>query len=470
MMKKIALLILILLMTGRVNAQVVAQGAPGAAVDAWWLLLTDASQNGPVAVKPASTAPIATDPALVTGLSPNGNVVRQGAGNPASPWYGVLPPIQYTGSLSGAAQSVGGPVNGNGVCSVEVTDNAYDGGPLAFYATIDLVATPVSGMNAVTGAVASGPSIDSAMWLVPCASYATFQVFSTTYTSGSVDIEIGMGHGSVNPPTGTQAVSAVDLDIRNLAFATDKVDASGSTGVGVTGTFFQATQPVSAVSLPLPAGAATSALQTQPGVDIGDVTVNNAAGGAAVNIQDGGNSITVDGPLTDAQLRATPVPVSGTVAVSTTAFGITQTASNNDVDVLTLPSVTIGTFPDNEPFNVAQFGGAAVVTGIGASGAGIPRVTAAMDPVTANAPFAASVGVASAQCLASNASRKAAFFVNTSTAIISLAESGLTAVLNSGITLEPGAAYNMLPPFLTTGAVNCIASAAASNLSGLEKQ
>jgi hypothetical protein len=34
----------------------------------------------------------------------------------------------------------------------------------------------------------------------------------------------------------------------------------------------------------------------QPGVDIGDVTVNNAAGAAAVNIQDGGNSISVDFP------------------------------------------------------------------------------------------------------------------------------------------------------------------------------
>lgn len=57
-----------------------------------------------------------------------------------------------------------------------------------------------------------------------------------------------------------------------------------------------------------------------------NVAVTNAAGAAAVNIQDGGNSITVDGtvgvsgsvavtgPLTDAQLRATPVPVSGTVA------------------------------------------------------------------------------------------------------------------------------------------------------------
>lgn len=36
------------------------------------------------------------------------------------------------------------------------------------------------------------------------------------------------------------------------------------------------------------------ALAANSGVDIGDVTINNASGGSAVNIQDGGNSITVD--------------------------------------------------------------------------------------------------------------------------------------------------------------------------------
>jgi hypothetical protein len=59
----------------------------------------------------------------------------------------------------------------------------------------------------------------------------------------------------------------------------------------------QSAVPISAASLPLPTGASTSALQTQPGIDIGDVTVNNAAGASAVNIQDGGNTITVDGTV-----------------------------------------------------------------------------------------------------------------------------------------------------------------------------
>lgn len=89
---------------------------------------------------------------------------------------------------------------------------------------------------------------------------------------------------------------------------------------------------ITAAALPLPAGAATEATLASilsntssldakdfatettlstlnakfvSGTDIGDVTINNGSGGAAVNIQDGGNTITVDGT----------VGVSGTVTV-----------------------------------------------------------------------------------------------------------------------------------------------------------
>ena len=113
-------------------------------------------------------------------------------------------------------------------------------------------------------------------------------------------------------PAGTNNIG--DVDVASIAAGdnnignVDVVTVNGvapAFGSGVRGATVQrvtvATDdlvPVSAASLPLPTGAATSALQTQPGVDIGDVTINNAAGASAVNIQDGGNSITVDGTLT----------------------------------------------------------------------------------------------------------------------------------------------------------------------------
>lgn len=67
------------------------------------------------------------------------------------------------------------------------------------------------------------------------------------------------------------------------------------------------------------AGEVNVIATAQPGVDIGDVTINNAAGGSAVNIQDGGNSITIDGT----------VAVTG---VSTLAEQQTQTTSLQLID------------------------------------------------------------------------------------------------------------------------------------------
>jgi hypothetical protein len=72
----------------------------------------------------------------------------------------------------------------------------------------------------------------------------------------------------------------------------------------------------------LPTGAATAALQTQPGVDIGDVTINNASGASAVNIQDGGNSITVDGTVAATQ--------SGTWVIDQAGRAKADTSSYND--------------------------------------------------------------------------------------------------------------------------------------------
>src|SRR3990167_7675739 len=170
------------------------------------------------------------------------------------------------------------------------------------------------------------------------------------------------------------------------------------------------------------------------GTDIGDVTINNASGASAVNIQDGGNTITVDGSgtagtpagggltvqgvtsMTALKVDGSAVtqPISGTVTVtqatgtnlhavldttSTTAatqatptnlktqiFGDdttqaidTDTSGQLQIDVLTLPSVTVGTFPDNEPFNMAQIAGTATAVNAGVLSAGVQRMTIATD-------------------------------------------------------------------------------------------
>lgn len=118
---------------------------------------------------------------------------------------------------------------------------------------------------------------------------------SLTVDATDFDIrDLDSATDSVTAIQGTSpwVVSATDLDIRDLAFATDKVDVSGSV-------------------IALDAGT-LAALES--------ITVQNGAGAAAVNIQDGGNSITVDGSVTvnDAALANTQIQQDA-ATVSTTA-------------------------------------------------------------------------------------------------------------------------------------------------------
>lgn len=89
----------------------------------------------------------------------------------------------------------------------------------------------------------------------------------------SIQIKDAGGDALAISASGAALIEAVDLDIRDLAFATDKVDVSGSTVALDSGTL--------------------AALES--------ITVQNGAGASAVNIQDGGNSITVD--ATDLDIR-----------------------------------------------------------------------------------------------------------------------------------------------------------------------
>lgn len=69
-------------------------------------------------------------------------------------------------------------------------------------------------------------------------------------------------------------------------------DGGGAVSVDDNGTSLTVDGTVAATQ------SGTWTLGANSGVDIGDVTINNAAGASAVNIQDGGNSITIDGTVT----------------------------------------------------------------------------------------------------------------------------------------------------------------------------
>lgn len=141
----------------------------------------------------------------------------------------------------------------------------------------------------------------------------------------------------------------------------------------------------------LPTGAATSALQTQPGVDIGDVTINNASGAAAVNIQDGGNSITVDGTITETNSAAILTSVQlidDTVTAQGTALGTTKTELMGASVTTAAPTYTTGQI---SPVNQTTSG--AIRVDIGATSVNATAIK--VDGSAATQPVSGTVAVSS---------------------------------------------------------------------------
>lgn len=118
--------------------------------------------------------------------------------------------------------------------------------------------------------------------------------------------------------TVTQSTASnLKVDLSGTATNTNAIKVDGSA----------TTQPVSGQLEVTKAGLWT--LDSNSGVDIGDVTINNAAGASAVNIQDGGNSITVDGTV---ELGATSLANVFDVAVTNASIPVTDNGGSLTVD------------------------------------------------------------------------------------------------------------------------------------------
>lgn len=101
---------------------------------------------------------------------------------------------------------------------------------------------------------------------------------------------------------------------------------------------------------------------------------------SALAVESGGNLAILAGVVdaTASTVPANALVVGGTDGTNTRMLK-TDTSGELQIDVLTLPSVTVGTFPDNEPFNIAQMNGVAVTMGAGNTGTGVQRVIEATD-------------------------------------------------------------------------------------------
>lgn len=171
--------------------------------------------------------------------------------------------------------------------------------------------------------------------------------------------------------------------------------------------------------------------------------------------------VSVSGPLTDAQLRAAAVPISVASLPLPAGAATEATLATINPALFAIESIvaTEATLQD------VVTNTAGLVFDLGSIAGNTQDIrNLAFATAAAETPTFATVGVASAEAVPENLARASVYLTNTSDNVISIAF-GATAVLNSGITLFPGDSFAMLRPGLNlTGAINAIAGAASSNL------
>ncbi len=143
--------------------------------------------------------------------------------------------------------------------------------------------------------------------------------------NGNLKVNVIAGSASATQFAEDAAHSSGDSGMEMLAVRQDTIANStsadgdyGTLKINSVGRIYTSTT----IDAALPAGTnAIGKLSANDGVDIGDVTINNASGGSAVNIQDGGNSITVDGTVT------------ASIAAGATTIAKAEDVASADADV-----------------------------------------------------------------------------------------------------------------------------------------
>ena len=174
-------------------------------------------------------------------------------------------------------------------------------------------------------------------------------------SNGKIPVEVG----SLNVTVGNASLEIAN-DVGNPIPISD---AGGS--ITVDGTFWQATQPVSASSLPLPSGAATSSLQTTANTSLSNIDTKTPVLGQALA------TASVPVVLPAAQITTLTPPTSVGISGTLPAFTSTPTFNIGTVPAgLAYVASRLVTRPANvTPYTANDvYGGVFELTNIGASG------------------------------------------------------------------------------------------------------
>lgn len=280
--------------------------------------------------------------------------------------------VSATGALIVDATATTQPVSNAGLTELAAAINAssqMDVNIAASNATVTVTGTITAnaGTNLNTSALLTTAAHDAAFGT---AGSADTQVRSIQGIASMTPVQVGDNSSSLTVDNGgTFVVQENGAALTSLQLLDDAISGAGFNitqfggaavpiGAGLEATAVRVTLPTNGTGVVgLAAGSASiGTLGANSGVDIGDVTINNSTGASAVNIQDGGNTITVDGTVT------------ANLAAGTNNIG--------DVDVL---SVIPGTGATNL--------GKAIDTATGATDTGVLALATRDDALSALTPI-----------------------------------------------------------------------------------
>lgn len=210
---------------------------------------------------------------------------------------------------------------------------------MAFFSTQDILAKPVENyvwdentmawVKQTQGGAAGGGLTDAELRAspvpvsIPGSITVSGPLTDTELRATPVQVEDATGNAFLNV-----LVNSIDV---NFAQRVNIETLGGSGGVPIAVSNGGVSLGTQRVTL---ANDSTGQVRLAAGTAIaGRVGIDQTTPGTTNKVTLGADSVAVTGPLTDAQLRATPVPVSGTVAISTAlALETTQLAQMSRVD------------------------------------------------------------------------------------------------------------------------------------------
>ena len=218
----------VLPISGTVTAN---QGTANTLANAWSSKITDAI-NGPVAVKPASTAVVATDPALVVAISPNNSIAITSTGTSDVTATGALGALNATVQITLAGHSsVGFQLATGTLIGTIVAEMSFDGGTTWNATYFDQ--TTGSKVSSVTFS-SSNTALGSTIVGVGGSGLARVRV--SAYTSGTANITLrasmledpsqlyaGLSGSTALPPTAVKIAGVYN----NTTLQTISVDSQG---------------------------------------------------------------------------------------------------------------------------------------------------------------------------------------------------------------------------------------------------